>query len=506
MDIIQKFKSIFTCQRVAWVIVGYGVLCRFSEYLLNRSLWLDELKCALKVNTFTFYELLRPELHASAATAIKYQQAPYGVFALTKVLVQFLGNNEYVLRLFPFVCSLLALVLFYKFACLFLDKKTSLIALTLFSAAPMLMYYASDFHPYSSDVFFTILIFFIFHYIQTKELNIKTISLLGLSGAVSIWFCYTNVLVMVALGSCLLLFSIMDKDFRKVFKMLGIFIIWLASFVVNYVSYIYYFMKPDYIQEAWGSGYMPLYPFSDTLIWLYVTFYDFLSRSPFVFNHPPFIFIILMLGFAYFMRGEKRKGIYIASPILMTLLASAFHIYPFKGRVVLFLVPVVCLFIARGISRINFVKKPAWHLASLLSLIAVLYSPLYNTAKLILHPVFIEELRPVLKDVSELKQDGDVFYIYTGAGWGFEFYKAKFGLEKEKVIFGISARHDRSKIDADLNQLIGHKRVWIIVSHIYIDEDIYILSHLEKIGKQKGLIQTAGAGAALYDLSDGPFH
>ena len=60
------------------------------------------------------------------------------------------------------------------------------------------------------------------------------------------------------------------------------------------------------------------------------------------------------LAGSVFMFSEKQQKCYVLKfPILLTLSAAAMHLYPFKGRQILFLVPMFLLIISEGAEYIR---------------------------------------------------------------------------------------------------------------------------------------------------------
>ncbi len=101
----------------------FGILVRLIQYLNNRSLWLDEASLALNIINRSYGEL--------AQTLDHNQAAPLGFLWLEKLSTQIWGNNEYSLRLLPFIASILALGVFYRLVCLYSSTWAAPIAIAL---------------------------------------------------------------------------------------------------------------------------------------------------------------------------------------------------------------------------------------------------------------------------------------------------------------------------------------------------------------------------------------
>ena len=126
------------------MLLAYGALLRLTQYLFNRSLWVDESMLSLNIVNRSFAQLLRP---------LDYNQgAPLGFLLAQRWYVDLFGPGEYALRLFPLLCSFASLVLFYQLAKKCLERNAIAVAIGLFAILLPLTYYSSEAKQYSSDV------------------------------------------------------------------------------------------------------------------------------------------------------------------------------------------------------------------------------------------------------------------------------------------------------------------------------------------------------------------
>ena len=80
-------------------LITAGLLLRLKCYLENPSLWLDEAALVLTIIRRSFKDIfLGYDYNPTSPTA------PIGFLMLEKGAIQLLGNNELVLRAFPFLC------------------------------------------------------------------------------------------------------------------------------------------------------------------------------------------------------------------------------------------------------------------------------------------------------------------------------------------------------------------------------------------------------------------
>ena len=191
-------------KNVALGMIVIGVILRLFQYSLNRSLWLDESFIALNVVNKSFLELLGPLDY--------FQVAPIGFLFTEKALLLLLGNNEYILRLFPLVAGIVSLFLFYYLARHCIREQGALIAVGLFSLSAHLIYYSSEVKQYSSDVTIALLLLAVTMFIRSKKFTNLSIAFFGAIGGIAVWFSLPSVFVLAGIGCTLSLFSLARKE------------------------------------------------------------------------------------------------------------------------------------------------------------------------------------------------------------------------------------------------------------------------------------------------------
>ena len=261
-DIVTaKSNIVFSSKRLPWMIIFLGVALRLAQYLANRSLWLDESYIALNIVQRSFSQLFGP---------LDYHQvAPIGFLLIEKVAVQAFGNTEYALRLFPLLCGIVALFLFYKLAPSYLAPRAVTLGLGLFSIADPSIYYSSEVKQYSSDVTVALILYLIaIRYWEQEKPTFGHKAIFGIVGSIAIWFSHAAVFVLSGIGISLLLVSLKRKNWTKVSEVSITCSFWLASFAVFY----FFFLRKDLsnvesLAILWGKGrsrgsFMPFVPIS----------------------------------------------------------------------------------------------------------------------------------------------------------------------------------------------------------------------------------------------------
>lgn len=532
----QRLTQIYNSNKFPWIIICVGIALRLIRYLYNPSLYFDESDIANDIIRTPFSEIILPSPDYAKAY-------PYLFIMIIKLLTHVFGNSEYVLRFFPLLSGIASLFLFYRVSKYFIDGKAMLIALGLFAVLDPLIFESSNLKPYSSDVFFTLSIYSLAIYVQSKELNFPRIILFGVFGAFIVWFSNPAVFVLAGLGGCLWVFSLSKKEWSKVGKLLIVYSIWIISFIVDYFLYIRNLqmnlnvnMKKLLVME---QAYMPIPPKSLADIkWFIDLFFSF-------FHYPVGMTLIGISVLAFFIgcvsmySRKKRDFFLLISPALVTFLAAALHEFIFRDRFILFLIPSILLIIAEGAEYIRSRTIDSSKIIAVIFLSLLFFHPLTISVYRAIKPLPVENMRPVLKYVKDNWQKGDVLYVHYFAQYPFEYYSKyypnPYTFDESEYIIGIAPRGwyriwkkmdvskyygpevsvEQSNMEIfriyarDLDQLKGHRRVWVLFTRYTpkdsIVEEKFIVYHLEKYGKQLDFFGLSGVSAVyLYDLSGKP--
>jgi hypothetical protein len=222
--------------------------------------------------------------------------------------------------------------------------------------------------------------------------------------------------------------------------------------------------------------------------------------------------VLIVLGFWILWRRNRTLGLFLLTPICLTLGAAVARQYPFTEQLILFLIP--SFFIAIGVSAeqmrlwLNRWSKPLGVLAPLLIAAAAVY-PMAKTP-----PVYrLEDMKPVLAYLQERRRAGDSIYVYYGAAPEVTFYAASVGLRDSDYAVGGCHRGDAPRYFQELDEFRGRPRLWVLLTHAQPrhGEAGDILRYLDTIGLRRDsfviesrLVRSSGAPAEvfLYDLSD----
>lgn len=195
--------------------------------------------------------------------------------------------------------------------------------------------------------------------------------------------------------------------------------------------------------------------------------------------------VLMILGIIGLWRSGRRDiALLVTGPVIVTLIASAAHVYPFRGRVILFLYPAFAIALAVGLVYVSRIFRN-WGPTIAGALFAVIIVPQTLSSLKSPTPWVTEDITPVLARVAARKQPGDKLYVFWGAESAVRFYGPRYGITPDQ--WSISAwPRDEKKLDAvwkDLEQFRGTGRLWLIFAHAYPNNvRDRILVHLDSAG------------------------
>ena len=507
---ISAFLTNKTTIKLSWIIIVFGIVIRLIQYISNRSLWADEAVLALNIVNRSYSELTQP---------LDYDQvAPIGFLWIEKFFVNLLGNNEYVLRLFPLIAGMVSLFIFAIIARRYLENLGRVIAILLFSTLSSIVYYSTEVKQYSTDILISLLLCYLLAPYGRKELTTCQTIIKSILVVIFLWLSHPAIFILAAMGLVELANLILNKNTDQFKQKTIIFASGLLSFSILYFGFLNQANDNQNLFNSWGDAF-PNHPLN--IIWYLDAFgkffykplgFEYYKIFGFVINLDAIAIALFLLGcFSYF---HKNKIIFctLLFPLLTTFAGAALQLYPFRNRVVLFLAPFFIIAIAEGI---NWIFKRKLHriiaifLACLITL-TIAY-PVVESSTTYVKPQQKEEIKEVINYIQQREQPQDILYIYQRGIYQFLYYAEKYGYQPGDYILGVEDLdiYDGSKFSEaelqryknDLDKLRGNPRVWLLFSHVTRNtEYIPIKTYLDSIGTEVDLFETKGSFVYLYNL------
>ncbi|MGZ0654665.1 hypothetical protein ACWPKS_03570 [Coraliomargarita sp. W4R72] len=444
---------------------------------------------ALNVAAFSYIDLIFRPLEFN-------QVAPVGFLLLSKFCVQVGGLNELSLRLVPLLHGIGLVYLSYHFANrLFKKNWFTLLAVAMFALCPSLIYYSNEHKQYILDAFWGVFCVYIYYKYLADELGIRALIVTGL---LSILFSHPVCFVLAAIGFVEFSRGIKCRELRLVYQSLVASSTWLCFFALVFWISIRNYQGNDYLTSFWSGAFPPrdsLFPiwFQANLASIYeMTFVN--SRSlgsvdwqNYSWSHTLGLAIITASCATCLLVRDKLRplAMIFAVIILIHLAVSYLQLYPFGGRLLIYLLPFVILLIV-GASKLLADSKHQWLRVSPSVLILILiFQQLTVAFSTFIKPTNYADMRSALSYISANQNEGDLIAISYWSFPAFFYYSTTYGFSPESC--RIINRQNLSKDFVDAYE--GNARVWALFSHRMnevegflngVTEEVDLLEHFEK--------------------------
>jgi len=481
----------------ALLAIGYGLALRLRVLSLNLTFWLDEAMLGLNIVNRSFAELIKP---------LDYNQgAPLGFLWISKAAQVLLGNHEYALRLFPFAASCASLFLLWLLARQLIKPVGMLFALLIISSSRYLVSYGVQFKQYAVDVAITLFLYLFALHLLRKTCTKKDYLLLALSGGLSIWISHPALFTLAGIGLLLMAVTFVKKDRAGSLNYTLVGGFWGLNFIALYLIQYRSLASNEYLTNFWSEYFMPVALSAPGWI---------LSRIAGLFYNPggldfgiPEVFILtLFFGGMLSMLWREKRWIWIFFiSMLFTLAASSLDKYPFGGRMAMFAIPGMLVCAGEGIELVRRllgrIPVLSWITALMLAGY-LLYAPISFSIETALKPRLTENISGTMSYLKANYRAGDVIYLHHFSSPAFRYYAAKYGLEDANVFEGTDLHLNRAAYQAEIAQLAGNKRAWLLFSHLTdiqsADDRDAILKYANLIGEKKREFSDPGTLIKLY--------
>jgi len=448
-----------TLQALCYMVIAAGIILRLAKYLSDWSLRGDEFSVVLNLLDRSMASLLTSPMDHE-------QAAPIGFLAIEKLFLHLFGSSEYSLRFIPISTGIASIFLYYKFLAKTLNKYGSLFALTAFSFGNYLIYYASEIKQYSTDVFITILLSLAFlAHVNKKDLQNRDFILLGIGGVAALLFSHPALFVLIGMGFTLIIHHIRNKT--NLIKTLIMGIAWAGTFGLLYLLLLRKQVTSEYLIIFWGNllSYMPMPPWRD-ISW----FFKALEGLYFVVGEISGGLIIVLslsiLGAWGFIKKQQWQWVvFIVFVAGLNMVVSGFQKYPFHGRLILYLLPLVFLVLGKGVEALTKLHTSRAYAAFILIVcsIIILQPAVSTTTSYLFDKSYVtNDLKSVLGFMQNNIQDDDIVYLYHRADTMFTYYAPQYQLQNLNLFHGEKIEKKVSDYNREVNRLPHGKRIWVV--------------------------------------------
>ena len=440
------------------------------------------------------------------------QVAPFGFLAVEKLVTMLFGSSERAFWLFPLVVGIFSLFLFLRLAQQTVEGIAIPIAVFLFAISVSMIRYSAEMKQYGLDAAAAIALTLVAIDLWRHDRSARALLLAGVAGFAIIWFSHASVLVMAGLGGAFAIAAVTERD-RRAWRALAITVpIWAAASVAGLVM-AERSMTPStkaFMSTFWQGGFLPLpvRPVS-AATWLWqrlVSVYadPWTLRYPFAWA----VAIVALVGVVALWRRDRVVAMFVIAPFAMTLLAAVAQRYPFRQRLIVFLVPSALIVFAAGIGcvfdiaarRSRFAAAALAALALVPPILAIVDSRL---------PTRVDDYTPLYEKLRAERRPGDAIHVSFLGHSSVIFYGPRYGVLPADVQRGACERKDARVYLRDLDRYRGRDRVWILArpGPAYLVAEENMRRYLGAIAVRREFLSvrsgvTLPMTLSLYDLSD----
>jgi hypothetical protein len=494
--------------RVLLALVLVGVALRIWQWAAGTSFWLDETALARNIVALPMDELLTLPLAF-------HQVAPRGFLLVEKLSVLALGSSEHALRLFSFFCGLLAMVAFARLASRVLTGLAVPFAVLTFAVAVPLVRYSAEVKQFGVDALATIALLLVALHLRDHDASRRRLLAAGLAGLLLSLFSQGSTMVMAGLGLAFAWALALERDLRTARVLAFTMPVWAAAAFTAVVEGQRSMMPETrrFMSEYWAGGFAPLPPRSMAdALWIprqLLALFD----DPWMLHWPlaPVFLALGVAGIATLWRRRRGVALFLVAPIAVALLAALAHQYPFRGRLLLFLLPIVLLLVAAGAEwlRLTIGRRAPALGAGVMGALLVPPALALGAARM---PITVEAHREALAWLQARRQPGDVVWVLSILQSPTIFYGPRYGLGPGDWYLGACSRTDTRAFLRDVDRFRGRPRVWVMLGNhgTFRAARAALHGYLGTIGVRRDSmsIRSAIIGPELielYDLSD-PAH
>lgn len=325
----QYFKEKFS-----WLVWSVGLLSISLisyQFLFRQGLGFDEMSIMDNLVQRNFLELLKP--------LGKWQVAPIMFLWVEKyllIIADFFNQNwvDYFLRIYPVFCSLGVILLYYKLVLKLTNSKfISLIAYALLLFNPIFIYYSSEIKQYICELFYSILLIYVWLKKSETKWNIKNTAVFLLVVLLAIFNSSTICFILLPMGlydgwkliekhELKIKNLIKDKETFYYTIRYSISLIFLGGY---YLCFLYNHPSSQVMLNFWKDSFIN----SENIL-------NVLNRSIQWF-YPDFNILILGLGLLSLLVLKKKQVFILSFFILLGhIIFSCFKLYPVDTRLVFY--------------------------------------------------------------------------------------------------------------------------------------------------------------------------
>ena len=426
MQLLKKEKA-FYCVLIA-LLVFTGIFLRTLFYFYDRPFWLDEASIAINVLDKNYLDFFMP--------LERLQVAPPFSLILAKAFLGIIPDYEMAFRLLPFIAGILSVPVFFLLATRIFKRKIAVVAaLFMFIVNYRLCYYAQEFKSYGLDIFFEYAILLSYFKIGFKESSVRKLFLISCVYALCPWFSHASCFAVTVVFLAVLFKSGIISE-RKIHwdilrRYLALTIPFTLSFIGLFLLQYLFNSNTEGFYGWWERRGFFNKDFSNATSLFHNNFIFFFTFSPIGVKTA---YLLLIIGGLSCLKNFS-KFFFILMPILLALLLSYLHLFPFGDRVVVYTIPAFILMLCAPLDIVchkKLIGIPFTVFCFGLVFLSSTAETLNTYRSLILKEFYFEDTPSGLLKAKKLMKPEDVLFINSYHS-PFVFYSRTMNLEFPEV-------------------------------------------------------------------------
>lgn len=477
------------------IVLFIAACVRVSIWWQNRALFIDEANLA---RNFCDKGAI------SHFLSLDYgQYAPPLFCVIEKLNVWCWGNSEYALRLFPLMCGLSSLPLFYTIAKqLIPDKWILLLTLWIFCFSDILLRYATEAKQYGCDL--AVALGLVAMALWQKERSYRTVAASTI-GAIVIWLSMPSVFILAGVG-LFFFYRAREKKNWRLFRAVSISVfVWLCSFVLYYTWQLLPGIESVQLVASHQPWFLPMFP-ENAAQWQKMA--NLVRAFPYYSAGHTVLALAcgsagILSGIYSLIRRRKPEIWLLVLPVLACLVTSAMKQYSLVTRMIVWTFPLVML--VQGIGWQGWWLVAGRYIRLLWIVVWIGSATLHTGWRYLIQPFAIEEVRTVLDVVRWNFQLGDAVYVHHEAMPAVIYYRDCYNRKDLYWFNGHVIYGDWNAKPVRDSFLSNHRlpaRIWAVYSHVISDisrrnmaDDV---RELEQFAQRVQVIEEPGAYGYLF--------
>jgi hypothetical protein len=422
----------------------------------------------------------------------------------------------------PFLAGVTALILFRQLTVRAMPGLGGLVALALFAAAEPLVYFGAEAKQYSLDVLAAVALLYIASEpLLTGRLTRRRAAVLSAVGAAAVFASYASAFVLAGIAAALVLLPLLGRR-RPSTAALAVSATWLLSVAVVFVLMV---GTTAEIRTALALGTGDL---NTPLELARDAWRGFGSPGPFARTTVGMAVLAAALGVVFLRRRSPALLAALAVTLAATIAAAQADLYPFFGRFILFLVPVVLLLVGAGVQELRDATAGRTAAVWVATLLLLTVYPAGVAMENLFDPPKAEETRDVVRPMEARWRPGDSLFVAHLAQPALAYYaecKACGALDGKpnddlrRLVLSARSRESEkglraggrlgignvdhhvpySRYVAHFAPFRGEPRVWVLLSSGW--DHRFTAFVLDCLGRRTEAFESTNAAAYLYDFS-----